>query len=89
VSSGRLDDKVVTFEINHNRIVGRFALTKTDADGYNPDRIRMSLNAESYQHPDVLVSTVSVMINKNHTKILAGFFRDAANVMEKWYKENE
>lgn len=89
MSSGKLDDKYITFEINSNRIFGRFTLLKIDGDDSNPDRVRMSLHAESYQHPDSLVSECSVMIDKRKTRVLSGFFRDAADILEKWYEENE
>ena len=89
MSSGRTEAnrKGITFEINHNNVVGRFYLAHIDGDGLNGDRILMKMTADAAHYPDNLSSSTSVVITKEYTKVLSHWFRHAADIMDEWYKK--
>jgi len=89
VSSGRTssDKKVVSFEINHNSVIGSFRLAHLDGNELNPDKILMQMTSQAYNGVDSTDNSTSVIITKEYTRVLSHMFRHMADVMDEWYKD--
>ena len=81
------DKKLVTFEINHGRVIGRFTLAHLDGNELNPDKILMKMDTQYAGCPDATTSSTSVIITKDYTMVLSHMFRRMADVVDEWYKE--
>jgi hypothetical protein len=93
MSSGNISSNgnIVQFEINHNNIQGHFtlALLPSEFDTREGEqRVLMKLTTKSFHFPDSMTTENSVIITKSYTKVLAHFFRSAAEQMDKWYSDH-
>ncbi len=89
MSSGKIQDKSVYFEVNSNGIVGEFFIAQLDGDEFNPDKIIIKMMTQSGGHGASSTNSTSVTIPKSHTQVLANWFREAAKAMDEWYKEEK
>lgn len=86
MSSGNIDKNSISFDLTSGGIVGVFNLIKIEGNELNPDKIllKMTSRAVGANHCSSDNST-SVIIDKANTKVLAHFFRQAADLMNDWY----
>ena len=89
MSSGKIQEKSVYFEVNSNGVVGEFFIAQIDGDEWNLDKIIMKMTTQTANHPSSSTSSTSVTIPKSHTMVLANWFREAATMMDKWYKDKK
>jgi hypothetical protein len=88
MSSGKIQEKMVHFEVNSNGVVGELYIFHIDGDGLNPDKIYMKMATQTAAGNGVSSSnTTSIVIPKTQTKVLANWFREAAKIADEWYKE--
>ena len=88
MSSGKIQEKMVYFEVNSNGVMGELYIFHIDGDGLNPDKIYMKMTTQTSAGSGVSSSnTTSIVIPKTHTKVLANWFREAAKITDEWYKE--
>ena len=87
MSSGYIseDKKLISFEINHSRIQGRFTIAQIDGNEANIDRVLLKFHTQSANYPDSMECTNSVIITKDYSKVLASIFRKIADTMDDWF----
>jgi hypothetical protein len=83
------DKKLISFEINHGRVMGEFTLAHLDGNELNPDKIMMQLRTQYAGGPDATSNSMSVIITKDYTQVLSHMFRHMADVMDEWYEKEK
>lgn len=90
MSSGKIEEKAVYFEINCNGVLGSFTLSLIEGDDINPDKVLMKMSSTTNGGSGSSASsTNAVFIPKSQTKVLSHFFKHAAEVMDTWYKDEK
>lgn len=90
MSSGKLNEKSVYFEINDSKIYGSLCIDHIDGDDLNPDKILILMRTFACSNSGASSDNrVSVVIPKDKTIIFSYFLRKAADVVEKWYEKDE
>lgn len=88
MSSSKIQEKLVYFEVNSNGVMGELYIYHIDGDGLNPDKIYMKMTTQTSSGSGVSSSnTTSISIPKAQTKVLANWFREAAEIADEWYKD--
>lgn len=89
MSSGRLseDGKTFAFELSSTHTVAHFMLSHIDGIESNPDKILMRMDTNVNHFGSSINATNSIVIDKNKARVLSRIFKHAAEVMDKWFEE--
>lgn len=87
MSSGKVSDNGSSFEVNLHGSAGIFSINKFPGDDLTPEKLVIRLNTSTNTDGTSTESTNRIIIDKRYTKVLSHWFRQTADLMDKWYTE--